>query len=143
VNVADQLDDADSLLSFYRRLLRVRRENPALIAGDYVPLNEDQDDYLAFARSSAAHGQTCLVVLNMSLEARTVAFDLEADSARLLFSSRDRSSETEDLSRVAIAPFEIYIAEIPLGRQSLGKVSDHNPATARSETSRIGGAWVT
>ena len=113
VNVADQLDDADSLLSFYHRLLRVRRENPALIAGDYVPLNEDQDDYLAFARSSAAHGQTCLVVLNMSLEARTVAFDLEADSARLLFSSRDRSSETRDLSRIAIAPFEIYIAEIP------------------------------
>ena len=49
----------------------------------------------------------------MSLEARTVAFDLEADSARLLFSSRDRSSETRDLSRIAIAPFEIYIAEIP------------------------------
>ena len=112
VNVADQLDDPNSLLSFYRRMLRVRKQTPALIAGDYTPLHEDAEDYLAFLRSSGAEGQACLVVLNMSDQAHTLRFDLDAHLARLVFSSHARDGDTDDLSRLTIAPFEIYIAEI-------------------------------
>ena len=112
VNVADQLDDPDSLLSFYRRMLRLRKQTPALIAGDYTPLHEDAEDYLAFLRSSGAEGQACLVVLNMSDQARTLSFDLDAHTARLVFSSHARDGDTDDLSQLTIAPFEIYIAEI-------------------------------
>ncbi len=120
VNVTDQMDDPDSLLSFYRRLLRVRKQTPALIAGDYTPLHEDAEDYLAFLRSSGAEGRTlrqgsgqaCLVVLSMSNRAHTLHFDLDAHTARLVFSSHARDGDTDDLSRLTIAPFEVYIAEI-------------------------------
>jgi alpha-glucosidase len=112
INVADQLDDPDSLLSFYRRMLRMRKQTPALIAGDYTTLHEDAEDYLAFLRSSEADGQTCLVVLNMSNRAHTLRFDLDARTARLVFSSHARDGDTDDLSQLTIAPFEIYIAEI-------------------------------
>jgi len=120
VNVADQMDDPDSLLSFYRRMLRMRKQTPALIAGDYTPLHEDAKDYLAFLRSSGAEGQTCLVVLNMSDQARTLSFDgstelaevLDTHTARLVFSSHARDGDTDDLSQLTIAPFEVYIAEI-------------------------------
>ncbi len=112
VNVADQLDDANSLLHFYRRMLQFRKQNPALMAGDYAALNEGQDDYLAFVRSSPADGQTCLVVLNMSAQERTVSFDLEKARVRVLFSSQDRGREVEELSQIAIAPFEVFIAEL-------------------------------
>ena len=120
VNVTDQMDDPDSLLSFYRRLLRVRKQTPALIAGDYTPLHEDTEGYLAFLRSSGAEGQTlrqgsgqaCLVVLSMSNRAHTLHFDLDAHTARLVFSSHARDGDTEDLSQLTIAPFEVYIAEI-------------------------------
>ncbi len=112
VNVADQLADPDSMLNFYRRMLRVRKQTPALIAGDYTPLHEDAEDYLAFLRRSKADGQTCLVVLNMSNRAHTLRFDLDAHLARLVFSSHARDGDTDDLSQLTIAPFEIYIAEI-------------------------------
>jgi alpha-glucosidase len=112
VNVADQLADPDSLLNFYRRLLRVRKQTPALIAGDYRPLHEDAKDYLAFLRGSVAGGQTCLVVLNMSERTHTLSFDLDASTGRQIFSSHARPGVAADLTRLQIAPFEIYIAEM-------------------------------
>jgi alpha-glucosidase len=123
VNVAEQLGDPGSLLNFYRRLLRVRRQTPALIAGDYVPLHEEAEDYLAFLRrspllSSPPTGETeggretCLVVLNMSDRAQGLSFSLDANEARLIFSSHTRDGDTDTLSELALAPFEVYIATL-------------------------------
>ncbi|MFQ5592634.1 MAG: alpha-glucosidase [Anaerolineae bacterium] len=124
VNVADQQGDPGSLLNFYRRMLRVRKQTPALIAGDYTPLHEDAEDYLAFLRSSpstpsgvtegGASGQVCLVVLNMSEHPHTLSFDgpTGGSTARLLFSSHARAGSTDALSQLTIAPFEIYIGEL-------------------------------
>ncbi len=60
VNVAEQMDDPDSLLNFYRRMLRLRKGTPALIAGDYTPLHEEAEDYLAFLRRSPPLSSTPL-----------------------------------------------------------------------------------
>lgn len=110
VNVADQLADPDSLLNFYRQMLRVRRQTPALIAGDYEPLHETAEAYLAFLRRTEE--QTCLVLLNTSDQAQTLAFDLDQPLARLVFSNGRRSGPAADLSRLSLAPFEIFIGEI-------------------------------
>ncbi len=109
VNVAEQANDPRSLLAFYRRMLAIRKQTPALIAGDYTPLLEDHADCLCFLRQT--EGQTCLVVLNYSDEAHTLAFDLDGSPARLIFSTQDRS-DGGALSALAISPFEIYIAEL-------------------------------
>jgi alpha-glucosidase len=126
VNVSDQLADraptplrdaaqgryAESLLHFYRRMLRLRRGTPALIVGDYTPLHKEAEDYLAFLRHSRADSQVCLVVLNMSGRACTLRFDLEAEAAHLLFSSHARDGDLDHLARLPIAPFEVYIGEL-------------------------------
>nr|MBC7243809.1 alpha-glucosidase [Chloroflexota bacterium] len=112
VNVADELADPDSLLNFYRRLLRVRKQTPALIAGEYVPLHEDAQDYLAFLRSSESDGQSCLVVLNMSNKSHVLSFDVPAMTARVIFSSRSRGNPIDTLTHLPIAPFEVYIGEL-------------------------------
>ncbi|MDY7076179.1 MAG: alpha-glucosidase [Chloroflexota bacterium] len=112
VNVDDQLADPGSLLSFYRNVLYMRKQTPALVAGDYTPLHEDAEHYLAFIRSSEADGQTCLVVLNMSDQAHVLRFDLDTLVARLVFSSHAREGDTDDLSQLTLSPFEVYVAEI-------------------------------
>lgn len=108
INVAEQLDDPDSMLSFYKRLLTLRKQTPALIAGDYTPLLEDHAACFCFLR--AMEGQTCLVALNFSAEAQTLAFE-GLDVKRLLFSSEKREN-AGDLHALAVAPFEIFIAEV-------------------------------
>jgi nicotinamide mononucleotide adenylyltransferase len=93
-------------------MLRMRRGTPALIAGAYTPLHEEAEDYIAFLRSSTADGQTCLVILNMSDQSHTLKFNLGPDKTQLVFSSHLRESDTENPSRIGIAPFEVYVAEL-------------------------------
>jgi alpha-glucosidase len=112
VNVADQADDPHSLLTFYRRMLSLRRSTPALIAGDYHALHQHSEDYLAFLRHDAGTGQTCLVVLNFSSEEQTVIFDISGKQPRLLFSSRARADQSLSLDWLTLVPFEILVAEL-------------------------------
>lgn len=112
VNVAAQADDLDSLLSFYRRMLRLRRDTPALLGGDYHALHQRSEEYFAFLRHDAESEQTCLVILNFSAEQQTVIFDLSTKQARLLFSSHARADQPLALDWLTLAPFEILIIEL-------------------------------
>jgi len=75
-NVAVQAREPDSVLSFYRRLLALRRSSPALLDGGYRELNPEDPHVLAYLREG--QGQAVLVALNLSPEPRAVAFDLPA-----------------------------------------------------------------
>jgi alpha-glucosidase len=108
INVADQQDDPDSMLNFYRRMLAVRRQNEALIAGDFEVVNPGSKEYLAFLRTSPE--QRLLVVLNMSEETQRVAVDLPASDIRLVFSSTPHS-EAARAEGFGVGPFEVFIAE--------------------------------
>jgi alpha-glucosidase len=110
VNVATQEGDPTSLLSFYRRLLHLRRMTPALLAGDYHALHPHSEAYLAFLRHDGGTGQTCLVVLNFSNEEQTAIFDLDDMQPCLLFSSQARDDQHLALDWLTLAPFEILIA---------------------------------
>lgn len=115
VNVADQQQDPGSLLNFYKRFLRVRRTTPALISGNYTPLHEQADDYLAFVRETPGGEDTCLVVLSYSNKAQKVSFDLPGKTARLIFSSQVHRTQADPLSEIKLEPFEIYIVELTKG----------------------------
>lgn len=115
VNVAAQQDDPRSLLNFYRRLIRVRREAPALIAGDYRPLHDSAEGYLAFLRTVRGNGQAgqaCLVILNASDRDHHLHFDLPFRSSRCLFSSHDVSRRQDRINSIQIAAFELYVGEL-------------------------------
>ncbi len=112
VNVADQEKDPGSLLNFYRDALRVRRQNPALISGDYQPLNVAAETILAFLR--IAPEQRCLVVLNMSAEPGKVKIDLPVKGCRMVFSTHPRQGSELNLGKLELEPFEAVIAEVKL-----------------------------
>jgi alpha-glucosidase len=111
VNVADQLESPHSLLTFYRTLLGVRRENPALIWGDYSPLQPNDPDLLLFTRTSEE--QRCLVALNFSASARTIAADSRTPTTGdVLYGSHRAAEEEITLPETRIAPFEILLCDV-------------------------------
>ena len=110
INVADQMEDPDSLLSFYRNLIHLRKITPALIYGDYIELNEDSTNTLSFLRKLET--QTCLVVINMSSDPITERYDLSADQVECLFTSHPPRPDVESPANLRLSAFEIYIAEI-------------------------------
>ncbi len=70
-NVAAQSADQASLLSLYRRLLALRRREPALVAGEYEPVR-NQGTVLAFCRRR--DDRRLLIALNMGSAAREFEF---------------------------------------------------------------------
>jgi alpha-glucosidase len=65
VNVGNQRDDAASIYQLYRRLVRLRRQHPALSAGAYRPLTADGDVLLFICEIG---GSQVLVALNFGGE---------------------------------------------------------------------------
>jgi alpha-glucosidase len=88
VNVATQRDDPASLLTLYRRLLHLRRAEPALSVGAYqsIPVRED---LVAFQRQEGE--RRLLVVLNFGPQAQE--FDLPGAGRVLLSTHLDRAGE--------------------------------------------------
>ncbi|MCC6614793.1 MAG: DUF3459 domain-containing protein [Anaerolineae bacterium] len=70
-NVAVEQEQPDSMLSLYRRLIAVRRANPALVAGNYHSLDTDAEDCFVYLRQ--AGGQNFCIALNMGSRMRSLA----------------------------------------------------------------------
>ena len=110
INVRDQQDDPSSQLNFYRRLIDVRRQVPALVAGEYRPLHEATDGYVAFLRTTEA--QTVLVLLNYSNVRLDLHFDVPGkQTASIRFSSGRMSGEL-NLANIRLDAYEVLIAEL-------------------------------
>jgi alpha-glucosidase len=116
INVHDQEKSPNSLLTYYKHLLRVRRESSALKGGEYIPLQTSAKDYFAFVRQSAE--QTVLVVLNYSdqpleLDLSRVK-EVRNSNLRTLFSSAERRTETFP-PKFKVTAFEVFIAGVQPG----------------------------
>jgi len=114
-NVAGELKDPDSVLQFYRHALALRHQNAALRDGQYVPLNENDQNVLSYLRRYK--DEAVLVVLNMSGSEQKVSFDLSPQglgSARPATLITTMSSRPQDvqLSQITLEPFGVYIAKI-------------------------------
>lgn len=116
INVYEQEKNPASLLQYYKRLLRVRRESPALQHGDYLPLHARSKDYFAFLRKSKE--QAVLVVLNYSSKAHKLDFsrvrEIKNSKLKIVFTSTDRH-EGDLISRFKIGAFEALITEVEHG----------------------------
>jgi alpha-glucosidase len=108
-NVAAQCADRNSLYHFYRRLLALRREYPALVEGMFQPLTFHPSSVLGYLRETA--GQTILVALNFSR--RPVSLILGSEMSRanweLLLSNARNELDAAVGSSLRLAPNEACI----------------------------------
>ncbi|HEX2135620.1 MAG TPA: alpha-amylase family glycosyl hydrolase, partial [Microvirga sp.] len=84
-NVEGLSRDPSSILSFYRRLIDLRRRHRALSVGDYHPV-ATTGDVLGYERRRG--GERLLVMLNLGHQPRSVPLPDECHGGRLLLSTR-------------------------------------------------------
>lgn len=70
ISVEEEARDPASLLSFYRRLLALRRARPELVSGDERVIATDREDVLAVLRATTGHAS--LLLVNLADSAATV-----------------------------------------------------------------------
>jgi alpha-glucosidase len=108
INVADQEEENASLLNYYRQVLRLRRENPALAYGEYQSLEEDHPNVLAFVRTTSE--QRLLMLFNMTAEPATVEMNLPVSRANWVFSTHPHDETAVDLA--SLSPFESAVIQV-------------------------------
>jgi alpha-glucosidase len=109
-NVADESRDPESVLAFYKDVLKVRHTNKALLNGSYVPLNENDQNVLSYLRSYG--DQAVVVALNMSGAEQKVNFDLSQrgfSTAKSLVAT-GKSSVQGDV--VTLEPYGVFIGQL-------------------------------
>lgn len=87
-NVAKQTNDPQSLLNFYKKLLKIRKEYPVFQNGMYMPLTYDPKKILAYIRQS--NDQIALIALNFNKKevALVLSSQLLKDDWKLLISNK-------------------------------------------------------
>jgi alpha-glucosidase len=115
VNVEEEVRDDDSLLNWYKQLIRLRRENPGLHSGTLTMLNTTDSKVLSWMRQ--APGQPAVVVAcNFTAERQKFAFDLSqhgitSKQAKTLMKTPG-SSDPASLDAVNLPPFGVYIGQV-------------------------------
>ncbi|HEY0767411.1 MAG TPA: alpha-glucosidase [Steroidobacteraceae bacterium] len=116
VNVQTESADPDSLLNWYRRLIALRRSNPALRSGRTVMLDQSNASVLTYARV-AAHGETILVSLNMSPKPQSIALQAKAAGlsgmhCRTLLSGPRAIPDASASQPIALPAFGAWVAAL-------------------------------
>lgn len=102
VNVESESKDPDSLLSWHRRLIELRRTQPAMREGNMKFLDVDNKDVLTFERQ-AKSGPSVVVALNMSPAPHTVKIGA---TVKALLSSE---GSTAAGGTISLPPFAAWI----------------------------------
>jgi len=114
-NVEVERNNPDSIFNTYKRLLALRKSEPALRDGSQQSVNEKDPNVFAFLRKSG--DETVLVALNMSGKTRTASFHLadqgvKGTSLKPLYSSPGRLEGTISLDHVELPPFGALVAAV-------------------------------
>jgi alpha-glucosidase len=116
-NVAVEEQDPDSIFNFYKRVIALRRDVPALRDGMYVAVNRDDPNVLAYLRKGTNSADSVLVALNMTAQPQTVNFKLQGfgvqgNSLQVLMAAPKQANEQLPLENIQIAPFGVLIATV-------------------------------
>jgi alpha-glucosidase len=108
-NVEVEERDPNSLLSFYKALIRLRKENAALHDGDFTLVNVNDNNVLAWLRKTKS-GQSVMVALNFTSGAQTVS--LGNGRATALLSSFLKIGESSELKNLTLPAYGVYLGQV-------------------------------
>jgi alpha-glucosidase len=108
-NVSAQTQNPDSVLNYYKKIIKLRRSNPALLKGKYAPVNEDDPNVLAYMREY--EGQRILVALNMSGEPQTATYSI-GSTANTLASTAETTQTSVNIKELVLEPYQSFVGEV-------------------------------
>jgi alpha-glucosidase len=111
VNVEVESKDPDSMLNWYKKLIALRRSNPALHDGDIKMLDTGNSQIVAWRRT-APDGKAVVVACNFTSQPQTFPLTSVGRSARVLAASGGDQKDTLDLSNVSLPPYGSIVAQV-------------------------------
>ena len=107
INVASQEKDVSSVLSFYRKLIAFRKNNPVLVYGNYQDTDPQHSSVFAFTRKEGR--DQVLIVINMTAQPQPWALPADTTLGDVLLNTHPTSVAGRVLS---LAPWQGFIATV-------------------------------
>ena len=107
VNVSNEIEDPDSIFYYYKKMIRLRKDNKSISEGSFEWIESNYDDVIAFAR--VYENKRMVIVANFSDQ----EFDLRAleASENILAKNCLADSYSDRRESGKLRPFEAYVAE--------------------------------
>lgn len=105
INVAAQEKDANSTLNYFRKVVKLRKDNLVLVYGKYTLLDGQNDDTYSYTRE--LDGKKMLVLLNFKSKAATTNTGVDFSKANVLLGNYSQSSKNGTLK-----PYEAVVYEL-------------------------------
>ncbi|HIR77226.1 MAG TPA: alpha,alpha-phosphotrehalase [Candidatus Choladousia intestinipullorum] len=107
INAAEQINDPDSIFSFYRELIRLRREKEVISRGNIEFLETGTADVFAYKRT---HGNTELLALhNLTETEKEIQTEEELETFRKILGNYEESIINK--TKIRLKPYETIALE--------------------------------
>ncbi|KAA5807950.1 glycoside hydrolase family 13 protein [Thermoanaerobacterium thermosaccharolyticum] len=113
INVAKQIGDKDSILNYYRRLIKLRKENEIIIYGDFELILPDDKNIFSYTRK--LNDEMLLVICNFT--SNNAEFSLPDNinyvNKNLLISNYDVAND-DNIENFELRPYEsrVYLLKV-------------------------------
>jgi alpha-glucosidase len=115
VNVEKELKHPDSMLNWYKKLIALRRSNPAIRAGTMAMLVSGNPQVLSWSRTSPG-GKVVIVACNFDADPQVVSLRSSVGgshkTAIVLAASGGQQKKSVDLNAISLPPYGSIVAEV-------------------------------
>jgi alpha-glucosidase len=116
INVQTEQKDPNSIFNWYRRLITLRREIPALRDGGMVMVDEANPSVLSYVRTAPAGAKAVVVSLNMTGQPQKIALDLgpagiKQKAVKTLLTN-EPSLQGATSTTMTLPPFASWVGEV-------------------------------
>ncbi len=116
VNIQVESGQPDSLLNWYKQLIALHKNNPAIHDGQNIMVDASDPNVLSYLRKNPGVGPSVLVAMNFTSKPHTVAYALQTQgiqgSTATALLEDDGMSKTVDLNHVMLPPFAVFIGAV-------------------------------
>ncbi|SFI29641.1 glycoside hydrolase family 13 protein [Halpernia frigidisoli] len=105
INEAAENKDPNSVLNYFRKLTKLRKENPVLVYGKFDLVDAENPDIFAYTRE--LNGEKLLIILNFTGKNTTLKSDLDLKKAELILSNYKEITQDFNLK-----PYESVIYKL-------------------------------
>ena len=106
INVKNQLHDSESILSYYKKMIRLRKQYDCLVYGEYKLYLEEDPNVFIYSRFT--NDQTALVICNFSDSQQMIKLpDFKKLTGKLILSNyNNHTNEADGKGQLLLSPYE-------------------------------------
>lgn len=110
INVKKQLEDSDSILNFYKKMIQLKKSSECLIYGKYNLILEEDPNIFAYER--ILNDEKFLVICNLKNECANYNYELLTLKYKNLILSNYNVDNHKDLNSLELKPWEARLYKI-------------------------------